>query len=98
MVELKWVTASENNSHLFEIEKSINGIDFDVITTTKAAGESIELLNYTEYDRSPTQGLSYYRLKQIDNDGTYNYSNTVSVVYGSKSKVKLIPNPSNRGS
>jgi hypothetical protein len=95
MVELKWVTASENNSHLFEIEKSINGIDFDVITTTKAAGESIELLNYTEYDRSPTQGLSYYRLKQIDNDGTYNYSNTVSVVYGSKSKVKLIPNPSN---
>ena len=46
-------------------------------------------------DRNPTQGISYYRLRQVDIDGEYTLSDIVSVVYGSKSSNKLIPNPSN---
>lgn len=94
-VELKWVTASEKNTSFFEIEKSIDGELFEVIDKVDAAGTSIEMLTYSELDRNPTQGISYYRLKQFDLDGSFKTSEIRSVVYGSKSSNKLIPNPSN---
>ena len=94
-VELAWVTASEKNSAYFEIEKSINGDFFEVIGQTTAAGSSIEMLRYSELDRNPTQGISYYRLKLVDLDGSFITSDIRSVVYGTKSSNKLIPNPSN---
>ena len=84
-VELRWETASEKNSAYFEIEKSIDGEYFEVIGKAAAAGTSIELLTYSELDRNPTQGISYYRLRQVDIDGEYTLSDIVSVVYGSKS-------------
>ncbi len=94
-VELRWETASEKNSAYFEVEKSIDGEYFEVIGQIAAAGSSIEMLTYSELDRNPTQGISYYRLKQFDLDGSFTKSEIRSVVYGSKSSNKLIPNPSN---
>ena len=53
------------------------------------------MLPYSELDRNPTQGISYYRLKLVDLDGSFITSDIRSVVYGTKSSNKLIPNPSN---
>ncbi len=71
---LEWVTASEiNNSH-FEIQRSKDGINYNVIGEVSGAGTSYDLTNYDYIDFTPLQGINYYRLKQVDFDGNYSYS------------------------
>ena len=96
-VLLKWITASEKNSDYFVVEKSVDGINFTAIGNVSAAGNSNKLLNYTLTDKSPWIGENYYRLKQVDKDGTFEYSNIVQVdFYATKSFANNIhPNPVN---
>jgi len=98
--KLYWNTSSETNSKGFELERSADGISFTRIAfvATKAnGGNSTTSLNYTYDDKRPLVGANYYRLKQIDNDGKYAYSNVVLL----NRKVteimitKLYPNPAN---
>jgi len=89
---LKWVTASEVNNKGFEIERSSNGKLFQKIGFVKGNTDSWQALNYSFTDPTP-HSLTYYRLKQIDWDGTSTYSKIV-VVQGKEQIVAVYPNPS----
>lgn len=90
--KLEWATASENNSSNFIVERSLNGTDFTEVTTVKAAGNSNINRNYVAFDDEPVPGLSYYRLKQVDLNGEFKYSQIIS---SSKNPVasRFEPNP-----
>lgn len=95
-VKLKWNTENEiNNSH-FEIERSSDGVNFQFIASVNGNGNSTTLLSYDYNDRNAMSlnNLWFYRLKQIDFDGGFNYS-TVAVVKGTSiSRYAVYPNPS----
>jgi photosystem II stability/assembly factor-like uncharacterized protein len=77
---LNWSTASENNNHGFEIERSYDGENFFKIGFVNGSGTTTEPGGYTFTDQ-PINSNIYYRLKQIDFDGSYEYSSVVEV-YG----------------
>jgi hypothetical protein len=74
---LEWTTATEINNSGFEIERSSDKIIFEKIGFVKGAGNSTELNSYSYKDENLTAGKYYYRLRQIDFDGTINYSNII---------------------
>lgn len=73
-VNLSWSTASEVNNDYFEIERSENGKEFSVIASVEGNGNSSAVSTYQYTDSKPLNGTSYYRLKQVDFDGQYEYS------------------------
>jgi len=96
IVNLTWSTATETNSAYFIIEKS-NGTEFKEVARISAGGNSSVQRNYSAKDEKPFTGVSYYRLKQIDFDEKYEYSNIVSVKNESNgNQMILFPNPSER--
>jgi hypothetical protein len=93
-VLLKWTTASEINNDYFELEKSRDGISFETFAKIKGAGFSNQKLDYSHIDINPYRGISYYRLKQVDFDGIYNYSDIIAVNFNSiDQKLQFYPNP-----
>jgi hypothetical protein len=76
---LTWRTASESKNAFFTIEKSKDGIEFEIVAKINGAGNSSAILNYNYTDYKPYQGVSYYRLKQTDFNGSYSYSSLESV-------------------
>jgi hypothetical protein len=72
-VLLNWTTASEINNDYFDIERSINGIDFEQIGRLAGSGTTSEIRKYSFTDRE-TRSSSYYRLKQVDFDGAFEFS------------------------
>ncbi|MEO1263197.1 MAG: T9SS type A sorting domain-containing protein [Bacteroidota bacterium] len=94
LVVLTWQTAAEINNERFVLEHSRNGADFKEIGQVSGAGNSLETNNYQFLDREPITGTNYYRLLQVDFDGSVSISRVVSVVYGRNDKViSLLPNP-----
>ncbi|MDC3308668.1 T9SS type A sorting domain-containing protein [Crocinitomicaceae bacterium] len=96
VVDVTWTTASEYNSSHFELENSRDGITWDVVYTKDAAGQSTELTEYTYNDVHANGGDNYYRLTQVDIDGT---SKTYDVINVSCSQTtsgyfSIFPNPS----
>ncbi len=87
---LQWQTAEEENSSYFEIQRSASGNDYSAIGTVAAAGNSTLVKNYSFTDPSPFAGNDYYRLKIVDLDGKYTYSNIVAVVATVNENVLLI--------
>ncbi len=79
-VKLMWTTAQEINNEYFTIERSSNGLDWEEILKIPGAGDSKTARSYSEYDRNPLWGKSYYRLKQTDFDGSSTYFNVRSVI------------------
>jgi hypothetical protein len=75
------------------VQKSENGIYFTTIGSLKGAGNSTTENKYAFEDFDLNQTVVYYRLKQINFDGTFDYSKTISV--NRKGKVDLYPNPTN---
>ncbi len=101
-VLLNWSTASELNNYGFEIEKasgkSNDELRYITIGFVNGKGSSEETSNYSFVDKSPFIGKSYYRLKQIDFDGSYKYSGLTSVEYSGVTEYELsqnYPNPFN---
>lgn len=92
---LSWLTASEKDNALFQIERSANATDFSPIGEVKGAGNSTAVKNYTFTDVSPLSGVNYYRLKTVDYYGAVMLSKVVSVNFSSKNdtKVAVYPNP-----
>ncbi|MFB9862239.1 T9SS type A sorting domain-containing protein [Rufibacter immobilis] len=78
-VKLTWSTASEKNNDYFTIERSTNGHEFTQIGQVKGNGNSQVALTYTFLDQQPVAGTTYYRLKQVDFDGAYEYSKMITV-------------------
>lgn len=97
-VDITWSTASESNSDHFQVEATPDGTIFRTVGIAAAAGHSQTTLTYSMRDESPYEGTSYYRLKQVDVDGTVTYSDLVAVqfdAYGVRSSMLVYPNPSN---
>lgn len=92
-VELTWKTASELNNDLFVIERSAFGENFIQINSTPGAGTKTTSTNYSISDLNPLTGRSYYRLKQIDNNGLFTYSPIASVEMQGQ-LWSIYPNPS----
>nr|WP_295922999.1 T9SS type A sorting domain-containing protein [uncultured Dyadobacter sp.] len=91
---LEWSTASETNSHHFDIEHSLNAKNWRKIAEVASQGESDTLFDYHYTHTAPSGSVNYYRLKQTDQDSTYTYSRIVSVNFESIPKSSLLyPNP-----
>jgi hypothetical protein len=93
-VDVTWSTATETNNDYYTIEKSKDGIHFEPLSIVDAAGNSSSIINYKDIDTNPFEGISYYRLKQTDFNGTFTYSKIVAVNYSlSKDGFTIFPNP-----
>lgn len=94
-VKLSWQTAIEINNDFFTIERSADGSTWSEIKNIEGAGNSVDVLNYNTIDEKPLPGLSYYRLKQTDFDGTFSYSElrTVSIEGVENAEIFIYPNP-----
>lgn len=92
-VKLDWSTASETDNAGFEIQKSADGKTWEILGFVEGKGNSAERNVYAYQDDSPYDGVNYYRLKQVDYNGAYEYSDTEIVQYLSESHYTLYPNP-----
>ncbi len=93
-VTLNWSTASETDNDRFEIERSQDGRKFTKIGTVKGKGTSSLTNHYTFKDSNPSSGTNYYRLRQVDFDGAFEYSKTVAAnIKTISASVKTYPNP-----
>jgi hypothetical protein len=95
LVEINWTTTSEINNNYFTIERSNDLKNFEVIDVVKSKnGNSNVTQSYNLMDRNPIKGTSYYRLKQTDYDGQYEYFAPVAVtVKSTYDDVTVYPNP-----
>ncbi|MEO8068573.1 MAG: hypothetical protein ABI599_12830 [Flavobacteriales bacterium] len=93
-VDLRWASASEQDNDHFVVERSADGDAFAPIGAVDAAGTTTMQTNYLHTDASPLRGMNYYRLKQVDTNGSYTYSSTIAVAFGSVFQTGLpYPNP-----
>lgn len=96
--KIKWSTATERNNYYFTIERSIDGINWELAGTVTGAGNSMVRRNYIFTDMLPTSTLNYYyRLKQSDTFDNFKYSQTVfvkSCESNASADVSVFPNPS----
>jgi len=76
---LHWSTASEDNNDYFTIEKTKDGIDWEILTRESGAGNSSNQLYYSSVDENVESIINYYRLKQTDYDGRFKYSDIISI-------------------
>ena len=92
-VELLWATASELNSNYFDIEGSTDGRSFLSIGKVKAAGNSLKIQNYSFEHSVLFSGVHYYRLREVDFDGTVAYSSIIKVNVVKQQRLTVYPNP-----
>lgn len=92
-VLLQWATASELNNDYFTIQRSQSGENWEAIETIKGATDSQVRIDYQTTDTRPHMGVSYYRLKQTDYDGTSTYSPIKRVQVDESYQLKAYPNP-----
>jgi len=95
-IVISWGTYSEKNNAYFEIEKSSNGVTWEVVGEVKGSGTTSSETNYSILDEDVESGLVYYRIKQVDFDGKFDYSSIVFINVEHKDIIKgLYPNPNN---
>lgn len=91
-VLLQWTTETEQNVDRFEVERSKDGVDFEYVTTVEANGNTTSLSMYGAHDNSPLTGYSYYRLKAVDTNGEFDYSDLRRVDFR-PANAEVYPNP-----
>ena len=77
--KLEWSTMTEVNNFYFLVEKTYDGSSYSEVATLSGAGNSKRQLYYTTYDYEVSSEICYYRLKQVDFDGVYTYSDLISI-------------------
>jgi len=94
-IQLDWQTASEENNEGFEVQRSNNGEEWEVLDFVEGNGTTLEVQNYTYTDEESFAGVNYYRLKQIDFDGQFEYSEIVNISQkiSNISIIEIFPNP-----
>jgi hypothetical protein len=92
--QLNWTTAKELNFDYFVIERSTPTSDFDSIGSVPGRGDSQLAQDYGFQDTHPAEGANYYRLRMVDKQGHFSYSNMVLLNF-SLAVIKLYPNPAN---
>jgi len=93
-IQLNWTTESETDNQFFIIERSVDLRNYELIGQAAGNGTT-ELTNYYQLlDKQPIRGDNYYRLKQVDSDGTYSYSNIIKATIEVRNEdIFLYPNP-----
>ncbi|HOG20225.1 MAG TPA: T9SS type A sorting domain-containing protein, partial [Salinivirgaceae bacterium] len=97
-IELNWITVTETNSDYFIVQRSDDAINWKSLDKIQAAGNSSSISKYEYIDITRVSGNLYYRLIQVDFDGTTSLSNIVSVNCSDKfenSQITIYPNPAN---
>ncbi len=89
--QLHWHTADEVNTNVFVLEKSNDGRSFNTVATLRAVGTGANTYNYT--DALSIAEVTYYRLKMVDNDGSFKYSAIVRLSNTPQSSNSIYPNP-----
>ncbi|MGB3006041.1 MAG: LamG-like jellyroll fold domain-containing protein [Chitinophagaceae bacterium] len=93
-VKINWTTTYERDNSHFEIQRSVDAINYTTIGTTQGVNNSNTLQNYTFNDNLPLKGISFYRLKQIDLDNRSTLSKVERVnISNTKNNIDLYPNP-----
>ncbi len=93
-VSLNWATATESNNKEFEVEYSTDGKAFKMVDKVKGAGSTFTRQDYAFEHRAAAAGINYYRLKQVDYDGAFEYSDVISVELSTKlGSYRVFPNP-----
>lgn len=92
-VEVKWTTESEINNDYFTLERSSDSYHYSELAIVDGAGNSTSTNNYTFNDQQALRGISYYRLKQTDFDGNFEYFPVAVVQNKTKGTFVLFPNP-----
>lgn len=92
-VYLNWLTATENNNHFFTVQSSVDGGVFTDIATINGSGNSLVPVYYSAVDYSPHNGISYYRLKQTDFNGNFEYLKTIASHTRASASINIYPNP-----
>lgn len=94
-IQLKWQTTNETNTAYFGIERSSDGNSFSTIAKVLST-DNISISNYSGIDSNPVPGVNYYRLKMVDMDGGYTYSNIIEINNaGGLGNIIISPNPVN---
>jgi hypothetical protein len=93
MVLLNWATASEINSDRFVVLHSLDGTVFTPIGNVTAAGNSSNISRYSLEHQNPAKGINYYRIKQVDKDGKFTFSNIAAVNFDADVSITCYPNP-----
>jgi hypothetical protein len=83
-VEISWTTYTETNNDFFTLERSKNGVDFEVVDVIAGAGNSNSPITYKVLDLESYGGTSYYRLKNTDTYGKEEYSQVIAVTCGTE--------------
>ncbi len=89
-IDLMWTTASESNTSHFEVEKGAGSLRFEQIGKKEAAGESSTEIAYSFVDTEPVAGSNYYRLRMVDLDGSFEYSNVIEVAFNIKKAIEIL--------
>ncbi|MEO8770063.1 MAG: T9SS type A sorting domain-containing protein [Ferruginibacter sp.] len=92
---LYWTTTSEENFDHFEIQRSIDGVNFDYLTAVSPKTANSNGASYNTIDPYPFAGINFYRLKIVDRDGSFAFSNIIKLETGKKqlAVTQLYPNP-----
>jgi len=93
-VGVSWATASEKNNDRFEVQRSTTGQAFGTLGTVKGQGSTTSAHAYSYVDSRPLAGVAYYRLRQVDADGTATFSPVVTAKSANASDFAVFPNPS----
>jgi len=93
IVLLKWQTSSEQNNLGFYIERSKDGNNWKELSFIQGQGNSSTINNYSSQDINPIEGINYYRLRQVDVDGIFKYSITVSATINAQNLFVVYPDP-----
>jgi hypothetical protein len=96
-VLISWQTVSEINSDYFIVLKSLNGTDWTEVETVYAAGNSTETIDYSAFDLRSSFDIAYYRLLQVDFDGTKTYSKIKALSGKQLTEITVFPNPASLG-
>ncbi|MEM0997720.1 MAG: choice-of-anchor B family protein [Bacteroidota bacterium] len=97
-VRLRWNTFSETNNEKFVIERSADGVEYASVTEVTGAGNSQDQIDYETFDDHPLEGRSYYRLKQVDKDGSFDYSEVRTLNRGVNLSLRdVFPSPATPG-
>lgn len=92
-VSLNWQTSNESNSKDFEVQFSRDGTSWQTLGTVIAAGYSTSTRSYSYVHTTPVNGINYYRIKMVDMDNRFTYSDTRTVEFSTKSRIVVMPNP-----
>lgn len=94
MIDVTWATASELNALHYEVQRSGDNQDWKHLGTVPAAGNSLFRQDYLFVDQAPLPGINYYRLKQVDTDGTSSLTHAViAYMMGDPARPVIFPNP-----